>query len=264
MDRRVLGLHGADLRGRRLGAQETAGDVHVERVLHGPGGMVGRDVQRLEVVPVVLDLRTLHDLVAHPGEDLDDPPLHDRERVQRPGTRPSTRERHVDPVGLEQARLVGHIERGRRSSIAACQRVADLVREHPHDAAVLVVERAQRALRLGEAALPSEHGALRRLQLLTRRRGGDRGEASRARSSSRIERASLGVHQAAESSNVPVQPGVASGMSRWNDSRPSCTSAHARPPCRLGHAARHEQADLAARPRPRSTCREQRLGVGGA
>ena len=46
---------------------------HEERVLHLPGRMVGREVQRVEVVPLGLDLGALGDLVAHPDEHVGQP-----------------------------------------------------------------------------------------------------------------------------------------------------------------------------------------------
>ena len=44
---------------RCAAAVACPGIVDVERVLHRAGGMIGRDVERLEVVPVVLDLGSL-------------------------------------------------------------------------------------------------------------------------------------------------------------------------------------------------------------
>ncbi len=59
VDRRLLGLHHPDLHRRRVRAQQhllRLAEVHVQRVLHRPRRVAGREVQRLEVVPVVLDL----------------------------------------------------------------------------------------------------------------------------------------------------------------------------------------------------------------
>jgi hypothetical protein len=69
VDRRLLDLHRPYLVGRRVGAQD---DVvrEVERVLHRPRRVVGRDVERGEVVVVELDLRALDDVEAHPDEDV--------------------------------------------------------------------------------------------------------------------------------------------------------------------------------------------------
>src|SRR4051794_16615158 len=71
-DRRLLGLHGADLNGARLGPKQHPGNVDVERVLHRARRVIGGDVQRLEVVPVVLDLGSLGDAIAHAREHVDD------------------------------------------------------------------------------------------------------------------------------------------------------------------------------------------------
>src|SRR6185295_6737450 len=91
--RRRERLHVADLHRRRVRAQQRRGAhlrvghapavrapraaddrrVEVERVLHVARGMIGRHVERLEVVEVVLDLRAFENLVAHVREDvLDD------------------------------------------------------------------------------------------------------------------------------------------------------------------------------------------------
>src|SRR5262245_1680404 len=59
VDRRCAGLHGADLHRRRVRPEHDlllAPEPHVDRVLHRAGGVGRRDVQRLEVVPVVLHL----------------------------------------------------------------------------------------------------------------------------------------------------------------------------------------------------------------
>jgi hypothetical protein len=65
-------------------------DVEERRVHPGARRMVRRDVERVEVVPLVLDLRPLDDPVAHPREDVDDR-LDDRRmersaRIGRPAT----------------------------------------------------------------------------------------------------------------------------------------------------------------------------------
>ncbi len=71
--------------------------VHVERVLHVAGGVVLRDVERLEVVPVELDLRPARHLVTEPREDGDDLVGGSRHRVpvaKRQEAAP--RQRHVE------------------------------------------------------------------------------------------------------------------------------------------------------------------------
>ena len=73
VDRRRLRLHRADLHRRRVRAQHhllVGAERDVDRVLHRAGRVRGRDVQRLEVVPVVLDLGALGDPVPEPDEDV--------------------------------------------------------------------------------------------------------------------------------------------------------------------------------------------------
>ena len=71
-DRRLGGLHHPDLAGRRMGPQQVALDVDVERVPQVARGVVGRDVEHLEVGQVVLDLRALEDDEPELAEDLGD------------------------------------------------------------------------------------------------------------------------------------------------------------------------------------------------
>ncbi len=70
-DRRLALQHGADLDRGGVGAQQ-APVLQEEGVLGVAGRVVGREVEGLEVVVVVLDLRTLGDAVAEGGEDLHD------------------------------------------------------------------------------------------------------------------------------------------------------------------------------------------------
>ncbi len=78
--------------------------------------MVGREVQRVEVVPLRLGLRSLRDLVAHGHEHVGEPVRRHRHRVARPGGHPVPRQRDVDglfqkhppvPFGFEGGRPVG-------------------------------------------------------------------------------------------------------------------------------------------------------------
>ena len=55
----------------------------IEGVLHLPRRMVGRDVEGGEVVPVVLDVRTLGPGEAHLAEDRDELVHHLADRMQR-------------------------------------------------------------------------------------------------------------------------------------------------------------------------------------
>ena len=107
--RRAALAHLADLDGRGVRAQEQRRrrrPVDEERVLRVARRMLRRKVQRLEVVVVVLELRTVGDRVAHAEEDALDPPPHDRDRVQAAGSRAPRRERRIDGrAGLARLRL---------------------------------------------------------------------------------------------------------------------------------------------------------------
>ena len=103
VDRWLHVLHGADLHRRRVGAQQDLlglAQLDVERVLHGAGRVRGRHVERLEVVPVVLDLGAFHDAVAHAHEDVFELALHLRDQVEVPtgATVPADGEVDARPV----------------------------------------------------------------------------------------------------------------------------------------------------------------------
>ena len=87
--------HLADLDGRRVRAErsgETALRSRKKRVLRVARRVVGREVEGLEVVEVVLDLGAVGDRVAHAQEDVLDLAPDDRERVEaaRPRRRPGS------------------------------------------------------------------------------------------------------------------------------------------------------------------------------
>src|SRR2546423_9835799 len=87
VDGRFVRFHGPDLHRRGVGSQHhllVATQPHVQRVLHGTRRMRRRDVERLEVVPVVLDLRTFGDAVPQPGEDVLQLALDLRDEMQMP------------------------------------------------------------------------------------------------------------------------------------------------------------------------------------
>ena len=97
--------HRPDLDGRRVRAQEQpvaplSAVLHEERVDGVARRVVGREVERLEVEPVGLDLGAVGDLVAEREEGLLHPPPDDRQRVQPPEARGARGERHVDGEGL--------------------------------------------------------------------------------------------------------------------------------------------------------------------
>src|SRR5215813_4535185 len=83
--RRAALLHRVNLHRRSLRTQRQP-LVDVERVLRAARRVIGRDVQRVEVVEVVLDLRPVLDLVAHRDKDVFDrlPQQRDRMKVAPP------------------------------------------------------------------------------------------------------------------------------------------------------------------------------------
>ena len=84
LDGGLFGVHGADLAGGGLGAQQQLVG-QVEGVLHIPGGMVLGHVQAGKAVVVVLDLGALVNFKAHARKGVDDLVAHQRQRVQPAG-----------------------------------------------------------------------------------------------------------------------------------------------------------------------------------
>src|SRR5207302_10756131 len=63
-------LHGANLHGRSLRAQQNLARYDPEGVLHIAGGVVRRYIEGLEVVVIGFYFRPLYDMEAHLGENL--------------------------------------------------------------------------------------------------------------------------------------------------------------------------------------------------
>ena len=84
--------------GRGVRAQQDL-PAHVEGVLHVARGMVLRDVERLEVVVVELDLGALGHREAHAGEHVHDLVVHPRQGMEAPGDDAAARERQIGPIG---------------------------------------------------------------------------------------------------------------------------------------------------------------------
>ncbi len=99
-DRRRLALHGADLHGRGMRAQQAA-VAEVERVVHRARRMVRREIQRFEIVIVVFDLGTFGDIVAEPREDLGHAVERARDRMQPAALGATAGQRDVDALGRE-------------------------------------------------------------------------------------------------------------------------------------------------------------------
>ena len=101
-DRRLVALHEPDLHRRRMGAQEKVVGLDVEAVHRVPRGMVLGDVERLEIVELVLHLGSERDLVAEPREDRLDLPEDQGERVQVAAADRVGHKGQVDPLRVAQ------------------------------------------------------------------------------------------------------------------------------------------------------------------
>ena len=186
------------------------GTLDVQRVLHRARGVVGRDVERLEVVPVVLDLGALGHAEPEAREHADDLALDDRERVQRAGPAgggPAARGRRGRPRGA-RPRPGGAAPRGgprarpcsaARTSFARCPTSRRSSSESPPSAFWTWLNGALRPSTSTWAASSSSS--------VRGRREPRRGRASRSVSKRAAHLA--GVHQAAESSKRPVAPRAA-------------------------------------------------------
>ena len=112
--RRLVRLHVADLHARRVRAQQRGGRCRratcsgrreIQRVLHVARGMLGRHVERFEVVVVVLELGPLEDEEAHAAEDRFDALAQQRQRMAVAERRGPARQRDVDRVRRRARRL---------------------------------------------------------------------------------------------------------------------------------------------------------------
>jgi hypothetical protein len=83
--------------------------------------MVRREIQRLEVVPVVLDLRAVGTLVTEPREDRGDTLERTRDRMNAAAFAVAPRQADVEPLGA------------RRLSISACSSTACAPPAHRRD-----------------------------------------------------------------------------------------------------------------------------------
>ena len=176
VDRRRLRLHHADLHRRRVRAQQHLlglAELHVERVLHRARRMAGREVERLEVVPVVLDLGPFGDPVAEADEDVLELALALGDQVRCPRRRPwAPRVRSsggsVDAAGAMAASAV--VERG-------LDRLGELG-HGPAEGRPLARVQVLDGLAGPGGDAPLAHVALPELgQLVGRRRGDDGGAA---------------------------------------------------------------------------------------
>src|SRR2546425_2396720 len=171
-DRRALGLHGADLHGGGVGAQERV-FREVEGVLHVPRGMILGDVQGLEVEVVALDLRPLGDGKAEAHEDRNDLVLHPGERVARAQRRTTAGEREVEALPGALLPALGLAPLGQLQLEQGLQLTLDLIGGRADERALLLRQRAQGAQQKRQRPLPSQVTDAELLQLCRRPRAGN-------------------------------------------------------------------------------------------
>ena len=80
--------------------------IEIEGVVHGARRMVCRNIQRLEIVVVVLDLRPFRNGKSQRGKQRLDPPHGARDRMQATAHPPTPRQGHVDGFP-DQLRIQG-------------------------------------------------------------------------------------------------------------------------------------------------------------
>ncbi len=176
--RQVALQQGARLHRRGVGAQHQArpGRVDEEGVLHLPRRVVGQEVQGVEVEPLGLDLGTVGDLPAHPDEDVADPLDQRGERVPRPGRVPVDRQRDVDRLLDEHP----GVALGLQHLVPGRERLPHRAPGLPHARAGLGPrrrrQRADLAVGQGQGAAVAVVRQPRGLELLERRRRGERRE----------------------------------------------------------------------------------------
>lgn len=151
-ERRLVRFHVVDLRAGSMRTQHHL-VVHVERVLHVAARVVRRRIERLEVVPVRLDVATEVHFETHLAEEVDNLFAHVVKRVRRARRDACTRERGIYKAAF-QFLLEGSLVRG-LDSLVDCFGDGDL--KFVHELAVsrtfLGAERAHLLHEVGHGTL---------------------------------------------------------------------------------------------------------------
>ncbi len=119
-ERQIARQHRAHLHRRGVGAQHArrfvAGRGQVERVVVGARRVMRRDVERAEIVPVALDVRSFGDGEAHGAEDRRDLLHRAADRMDQAGGARARRQRGIEPLGGEAGVECGRFQRGAPAS----------------------------------------------------------------------------------------------------------------------------------------------------
>ena len=173
--RRRVFLHVADLHAGRVRAQQAT-VAEVERVVHGARRMVRREVQRLEVVPVVLDFRTVGEFIAKTAEDLGDAFQRATDRMHAAARGIAARQGDVDGLPGQARVQRGIVQRGLARGQSFGDRVAGAVDRLARGLALVARQCAERLELRGDAAALAEQAHAQRFQRVRRCGGGDVGQ----------------------------------------------------------------------------------------
>jgi hypothetical protein len=145
----------------------------IERIVHRPRRMIRGDVERLEVVPVVFDLRAVGDCEPGIAEDLLDAPARARDRMQAAKRLATAGQRHIDGIARELRREFLGFERRAPRVERLRERVLRFVDLRAGGATRFRIHRAQRLEQRGDLALLAEQPHADLLEILDARGLGD-------------------------------------------------------------------------------------------
>ena len=155
LDRRRVGAHVAHLHRARVGPQQ-APVRGPEGVLGVARGVLGREVERLEVVVVVLELGADGDVVAEAAEDVEQSVGHLREQVVAAGRHPLPRKGEVDALRGEAGVERGALQRRFAGLDRPLDRLLALVQRATDGATHVGRQRGESLELLGDRALLAE------------------------------------------------------------------------------------------------------------
>ena len=247
-----------------------AGDVDVDRVLHRPRGMVRWDVQRVEVVPLVLDLRTLDDAIAETEEDVDDLVLRRARadaatpaRARLPGsersTRSATRSASSASASSSARRASAAPCRSERASFTRCPTVASRLAGERSDRPLDLRQRAPSARRPAPAPPPARRAMWRLPRASMPAPAHPRG--SGPSSLDAFIGAFCGASMRSAESTARADCGTGDGELDAERQPSLVEVTPGTPALGLRHASRHVQPDLGPAARPGPAGREQRVDV---